>query len=290
MANDESTDLQGYFRGLHTMSKRRWGFSVVLTVLAMFPVPVMVLVFDPSVRWLGVFIAFVFAVVGKWLGWWGGVIAGEGGEIQRIAEYHRGIGYPIDNKLVADKRAKYKGLDRLAKRLTIKNYWDDEGVTDDCGADGVAMAKLYMESSWWTGRLASVTSSVLIRAIAVVVVASCMMVVYSWAVGTSVREGIVGLVVCVMLAIDLMLLQRRYVSLERSADRVFEGLRNLLRGCEIASSRDVVLVAHNYLIDRSVGPPIPDWIYKRHRLRLNELWTKAPPVEWKRPSGDKSAT
>ena len=272
------------------MSKRRWGFSVVLTVLAMFPVPLMILVFDQSARWLGVFIAFVFAVAGKWLGWWGGVIGGEGGEIQRIAEFHRSLGSPIDYKLVADKRAKYKRLDRLAKKRTIKNYWDNEGVTDDCGADGVAMAKLYMESSWWTGRLASMTSIVLIRAIAVVVVSSCILVVYSWAVGTSVREGIVGLVVCVMLAIDLTLLQRRYVSLEKSSDKVFEGLRNLLRRCEIASSRDVVLmVAHSYWIDRSVGPPIPDWIYKRHRSRLNELWTKAPPVEWRHSSRRKSS-
>ena len=271
---DQFALLQGCFSALYEKSKRRWALSIVCTLLALFPVPLMVLTVDQSLRWCGVIIALALSVGGKWLEWWGIILGSEAEMIQRMGEYHRGLGRPIDSKKIADKRAKYRGLDKSADKSRIDSYYDYEGAVDAGMKGGGRLAEMFKESSWWTEHLAHETGKLLLAAIIVVILASGGLIVYSWVVSTSVSDGITGLVVCAILAVDLILLQRRYVSLEASSRETYYRLRSLLGGCRGTLDRGVVLIGiQDYVIARTAGPPIPRWIYSRHQAHLNRLWS-----------------
>ena len=265
---------QGYFRALHAKSKRRWGLSVLLTILALFPVPMIALILDVYPRWCGVIIACTFAVGGKAFGWWGGTIGAEADGLQRMTEYHRNLGWPIDRKKIADLCAKYSGLKRSAKKRTISGYHEDRtaGATDD---SGLSMANMFMESSWWTERLAQKTGSIFLTLLIAVVVLSGFLIIYSWFVDTSAGDGIIGFVVVVFLTMDLIILRGKYVSLQRTASSTYDRLQTLVEGHDVSIARNGVLIAVNdYLIARSIGPPIPETVYKWYQSRLNELWNR----------------
>ena len=210
----------------------------------------------------------------KWFGWWGGIIGAEADGLQRMTEYHRTLGWPIDRKMIADLCAKYSGLERSAKKRTISDYHDDKTIvaTDD---SGLSMAKIFMESSWWTDRLAYKTGAIFFVLLIAVVLLSGFLIVYSWFVDTSADDGIIGFVVVVILTMDLIVIRGKYVSLQRMASSTYERLQRLIEGSDDSIKRSGVLIAVNdYLIARSVGPPIPETVYMRCRSRLNDLWEK----------------
>ena len=271
---DDSISLQGYFRALFVLSKRRWGFGILSTMFALFPVPLASLLMPDIAQWWAVAMAGAFAVVGKLLDWWSHILGGEADDIRRMSEYQRGLGVTVDRKIIADKRAKYKSVDRMAEKRRIVGYYDDRRKIRPREGSSSIMVRIFMESSWWTERLACRTGVWLLRMIIVVVMASCGLIVYSWSAYTEVDDGVVGLVVCLILTMDLIVLQRSYVSLERSSADTFDKLRGLVSRCdsEVDSAKRSAMAIQGYLIARSNGPPIPEKVYTWYRSRLKELW------------------
>ncbi len=270
---DESRRYQGYVRALHLKSKRRRASSTVLTIVALFSVPAAMLLSYP--RWYGLVTASILAVLGKGLARWASVLAGEADAIHRRIEYSRAFGWPIDKKMIVDIREKYRGLDTLAGRGQIKDYYSKKESDIFADKSGTVVASMFMESSWWTERLSRITAKIGGVSLVVVGTISLVIVVLSWIIGTSVEDGVSVLSVCVILASDLMIRQRQYAVLQRSSGAAYSRISGLVKECKDAVDEKIVLAAvHDYMIARSVGPPVSEWLYKRHQRRLTQLWNE----------------
>ena len=265
----ELTGYQGLIRALYTKSKRRWMTGTIFTILALFPVHVLALLSFP--RWCGLVAACVFAILGKWFTRWAGVLAGEADVIHRMDEYHRSFKWSIDRKKIADIRAKYRRIDALASKGKIENYYDHESYDYLTEYSDMVAAKLFMQSSWWTGKLANKAAGVVRTLLISLLIIIFLLVVWSWAAYASLSDRVIGLVVCIIIASDLVILKQRYSALERSSENAYSRISEL-HGREEFTCEQIMAVANEYTISRCCGPPIPESIYKYHRRRLNQLW------------------
>lgn len=271
---DASMRYQGYFCAIYKVSKRWWAVGTASTIVALFPVPI--LSFASGPRWYGVIAACVLAVVGKCLGWKAGVLAGEAEAMQRMDEHRRFLGWPEDKRNVGDMRAKYRWLDGLAERVRAEDYYEHGKSTEVVGRSAALFARHFRESSWWTAKLAKKCARTLWMLLVALIVAWCGLIVGSWMIEVSVIDGVLGLVVGVIIASDLVILLRRYVSLERSSENAFGRINDEMvnRNDESIDNNTLLAVVGEYMISRSCGPPIPEVLYRRNKARLNQLWSE----------------
>ena len=272
VTEDESRRYQRYVRGIHLWSKRRRAAGTILTIVALLPVPVAPLLSYP--RWIGLVIAGILVVLGKWLARWAAVLAGEADAILRANESRNAFGWPINKKMIADIREKYPALDKPLPKSWGKDYYAAGRKDKLTTRPGEIAIGMFMESSWWTERLARKTAVVGCWALVLVAIISFSMVVLSWLVGTSVGDGVGMLFVSVIISSDLVVRQRQYVELQRSSEVAGSRIRVIMEKSQDIGEGELITAVHDYMIARSGGPPIPELIYRLYERRLTKLWNE----------------
>jgi len=265
-----SSNLNGLRSALLTAAKTRWGIGVTIGYLAVFVVPVAVLLNNE--RWLGFAIATaaVVSIVGALLRWWSDSIRGSAEQIQRANELWTGIGQPIDCAMIADMRSQYSQFVERAKN--IEQYQDDYFEVYGDPSPHLLVVQL-RESAWWTYQLATTARKM-------VNIGSCAALAVSLSVifADSTLVRIYGLAISSIILIDVFYLGFRFGKLATASNASFRNLDALMRSTDV-TDRQAVISAANYQFARGGGPLIPDWLWRIHRAKLQKAWKPLSTVQ-----------
>ena len=267
---DASFNLSGLRSALLTAAKMRWGMGVTIGYLAVFVVPVAILL--DSDGWIGPAIAAAaaFSIVGTLLRWWSDSIRGSAEKLQRANELWTGIGQPIDCAMVADMRSQYSQfVERAQKMEKYQNgYFEVYGNP----SPNLLIVQL-RESAWWTYQLATTAKKM-------VYIGSCVALAISLSVifADSILVRFYGLAICSIILVDVYYLGFRYGKLAMESNFAFQELNSLMNRVDL-TDRQAVISAANYQFARGAGPLIPDWLWKISRRKLQKAWTPLSTVQ-----------
>ena len=265
-----SFNLSGLRTALLTAAKMRWGMGVTIGYLAVFVVPVAILLDND--RWIGPAIAAAAAVsiMGTLLRWWSDSIRGNAEKLQRANELWTGIGQPIDCAMIADMRSQYSQFIERAQK--IEKYQND--YFEVCGNPSPNLLIVQLrESAWWTYQLATTARKM-------VYIGSCVALAISLSVifADSILVRFYGIAICSIILIDIFYLGFRFGKLAMESNSSFQELDSLRHRIDL-TDRQAAISAANYQFARGAGPLIPDWLWKISRGKLQKAWTPLSTVQ-----------
>ena len=265
-----SSNLNGLRSALLTAAKTRWGMGLTIGYLAVFVVPVAVLL--DNQQWLGFAIAAaaVVSIAGTLLRWWSDSIRGSAEQIHRANELWTGIGQPVNGAMIADMRSQYSQFFERAKN--IEQYREDYFEVYGNPSPHLLIMQL-RESAWWTYQLATTARKMVYIGFCVALAVSLSVI---FAESTLVR--IYGLAISAIILIDVFYLGIRFGKLATASNISFRELDTLMHSVDL-TDRQAVISAANYQFTRGAGPLIPDWLWRIRRAKLQKAWEPLSTVQ-----------
>lgn len=265
-------ELEGLLSALFSGSKWRWGFGVVLEVIAVLAGASLVLL-SIATPWAGIAVT-VIALAGSVLRSWGDLWRGHAERLLRAKELRDGLGWSVDSKMFADLRATYSSL---AHRAGARQAEQREFYDTDEAPGPRRLVEMMRESSWWSERLASFAFRLSLFLVTLLAVASLytgmpLAQAFSGSPPDFAQVGsLYTALICLLFSCDLgrlLIGYSQFASDARDANLQLNALAKQASLSEAAVLRTVL----EYQFARAEAPPIPDWMWRMWRLTLNATW------------------
>ncbi|MBN1489494.1 MAG: hypothetical protein JXA69_06200, partial [Phycisphaerae bacterium] len=187
-------------------------------------------------------------------------------------EYHHGLGWEISKQEIADLSAR---LSRSVERR-CNDYAPDGPYFASQGVPGPhRLLENTIESAWWSKHLSRTMAWLCGIGVVVAVILSLGALITAIAAHTdpatrTATSRIVTSVLMLVVSMGLVKLMFGYASFAKAAEKAEE-----LAGARIApdvTEREAIKVLHAYQIARTGSPPIPTYVWKCRRGKLNREW------------------
>lgn len=249
---------------LFRKAKRWWGASVGMDLLAIVSVL-------PGALWLATppwatpAIAVALAVTARSILWRSETIREYAERLLGEEELHVGLGRKRDPVLVADVEA---GFGRLPHPMGRKGPPRHEPYFSVTGApSGRRLVMQMWESSWWTEQSGK-TMRTLLLVTAIPIFATTAILIL---VAEPVTIRIYGFAVWASVFTSTFHIVWRYHKLATGCRSAFQYLDELRRRDSVTVA-DALIPTGSYQHTRRVGPPIPEWLWRIRRGRLESAW------------------
>lgn len=191
----------------------------------------------------------------------------------RQVEYHDGFCWPLDNKLLADAISQAIPFKRSAEKRGVEqgNFF----ASSLPAGPSRALANL-RESAWWTEQLCGYLGPRCAAACATITLLS----LWSLLIAASLLRqsdplaisSLLTATLCLIFSADFARLPIGVYQLGADARKAGTAASREEDG-KPSDERSVLVLLHQYQIDRGKGPIIPDWAWRHRRDRLASIST-----------------
>lgn len=270
--SDIAEPLRGILSVYFTRAGLWFGVSFSTQVLSVLLAAATVLLDHASLE-IGIAVGIISLCVygGRWRA---DTLRGRAEFLLRQVEFHDGFGWLLDNKFLADAVSQAISIETEAERRGHEqgNFFASEQSV----GPSRALANL-RESAWWTEQLCNYLAPRCIAVFAIITVLS----LWSLLIAASlVRHSdplavssLLTSVLCLIFSGDFLRLPLGYYKLAAAAQRLSASVLNC-EGDSLFGEQRVLRLLQEYQIDREKGPLVPDWVWRRRRSHLNEIWAK----------------
>jgi hypothetical protein len=270
---EASQQVKGVLSAWLSSGKSWWGVSLTIQIITSLGGAVAVLVGSVSPGWaLLLGLTSVAALLGRWRG---DFFRQLGEALLRHVELEDGMGWPISRKVLADSLARGIGVARSAdsRAREQENFYASTRKHGPLRTlDNVS------ESAWWTQQNAHWIAWKMV----LLVVVLCLMAVWSLLVAAAIIgppdpievSRLITAGISIVFAGNLVRLPYEYFRLSSKASESDQKASELIGGKSSPTEAEAVRLLGDYQLARAMGPPIPDWVWRRRRDRLNEIWNK----------------
>lgn len=262
--------VRGVLSARLSSAKMWWGVSLTVQVMASAGAALSAL-FAGLPLWWPIFLAVasIAALLGRWRG---DHLRQLGEPLLRQIEFFEGFGWPLNPKLVADALARAIAVEKVAAERAKEqgNFYASNRER------GTARAlENLRESAWWTQQNAhwlGVRATWLVVVLCVVGIVSLLMTASAMGAATPVTiSKLLSAGVALVFAGNLVRLPFEYFRLSASGSEADQKASELIeRG--VPTEADALRILGNYQLARAMGPPLPDWLWKKRRDHLNRIW------------------
>jgi len=268
----DAAKIRGILSAYFTRAGLWFGLSFVAQALAILVGAISVLFARASLE-VGIAVGTISlcASAGRWRG---DVLRGRAEFLLRQIEYSDGFGWRLDSQLLADAVSQAIPFEEAAKKRGLEqgNFF----ASPLAAGPSRALANL-RESTWWTEQLSKYLAP---RATAVLA-AIALLSLWSLLIAASlVRNSdplaissLLTATLCLVFSADFLRLPLGFYQMAADARRINSAaLRE--SATPLPEERAVLLLMHEYQIDREKGPVIPDWLWRHRRDYLNDIWAE----------------
>ncbi len=249
---------------------KRWWFGANVSRLLVVIVTVVSLLWKEWLGWIWVLPVFLTVILSL-LQWRADTLQGKAEALKRKLEFQDGLGWKISEQEKADLILEVSNTVKKAGFGTEDSpYFDSrEEVSAQRAVENLN------QSAWYTKHLARkmslflfVLSSISLGLFVLTLVVFHSMPFQRW-------EATVGrilvTVVALLVAYGYLRIGFQYRSLSSQAERANESASRLLE-LETLTEIQAIRILHEYQIARAIAPLIPDWLWRRNKTELNNLW------------------
>lgn len=265
-----SKPLRGVLSAWLSGGKTWWGVSLTVQMLASLGAAFSVLAGVTSPEWA---LVLAIASIGGLLGRWRSDSLREHAEwLLRQVELEDGFGWIVSAKVVADSLS--QGIGVAKRALNRAREQSDFYATSRVPGPLRALDNL-RESAWWTQQNSQWMGWVATW----VVVLLCLAAVWSLLVAATVIgfptplevSGLLTAGISLVFAGNLIRLPFKYFKLSHDASECDRRASEMIQSGNPTDSEALRLLS-DYQLARAMGPPIPDWVWRKRRDHLNEIW------------------
>ena len=251
---------------------KRWWFGANVSRLFVVIVTVISLLWKEWLGWIWV-LPVILTVLHSMLQWRADTLQGKAEAIKRKFEFQDGLGWKISEQEKADLILEVSNTVKKAGYGTEDSpYFDsDKEVSARRAVENLN------QSAWYTKHLARKMSGFLfvLSAVSLGLFVLTLLVFHSlpfqrW-------EATVGrilvTVVALLVAYGYLRLGFQYRSLSSQAEKANDRASQLLE-LKAVTELEAIRLLHEYQIARAIAPLIPDWLWRRKKTELNQLWER----------------
>ncbi len=249
---------------------KRWWFWANVSRLAVVIITIISLLWKEWPDWIWLLPAGLTVTLSLFQ-WRADILQGKAETIKRKLEFQDGLGWKISEQEEADLILEVSNTVKKAGYGTEDSpYFDSHKVVSARRA-----VENLNQSAWYTKHLARKMSGFLfvLSAISLGLFVLTLVVFHSlpfqrWE--TTVGRILVT-VVALLVAYGYLRLCFQYRSFSSQAEKANESASRLLE-LESLTEIQVIRLLHEYQIARAIAPLIPDWLWRRNKTELNNLW------------------
>jgi hypothetical protein len=268
---EASRQVKGVLSAWLSNGKSWWGISLTIQIIASLGGAVAVLVGSVSPGWaLFLGLTSVAALLGRWRG---DFFRQLGEALLRHVELEDGMGWPVSRKVLADSLA--RGI-AVASSAASRAREQENFYASTRKPGALRTLDNVCESAWWTQQNAHWMAWKMVS----LVVVLCLVAVWSLLVAAAIMgppdpievSRLITAGISVVFAGNLVRLPFEYFRLSGNASESDRKASELIGGKSSPTEAEAVRLLGDYQLARAMGPPIPDWVWRRRRDHLNEIW------------------
>lgn len=263
--------VHGVLSAWLSRAKLWWGASLTVQVLVSLGAGLSALRGGVPPAWpLFLGVASIVGVLGRWRA---DVLRQRAEKLLRQVELEDGLGWLVNPKLIADTLARAIGLESMAE-----NRAREQGNFFASSRERSASRLLdnLRESAWWTQQNAEWLGWIVVWIVLMLVVLAVLsLLVASTIIGPPSALDVSRLLtagISVVFAGNLIRLPFDYFRLAVAGSEADRMASEMVRAQTAPTEADALRLLGDYQLARAMGPPIPDWVWRRRREHLNAIW------------------
>lgn len=255
-------------------SAKKWDGASLILRLLVFGGSIIAIYISVDFSWLPV-IAFTFSLLVEGVSWYANSLKGKANVLKRTYEIADGLGYGPTRSEISNIKASFLH----SKLVNVSNELLQGNIFSSKKEAGVhRLISNLMESSWWSRHLAKITAIYYLFLIIILLVTSFLTLFYSICSSTSHDEmmdtsKVVTTVILLIFSLGLINNCFGLYTFSRDASRIEETCDREL-ATPIMSEIEALRILHEYQLSRASSPLIPTWVWRKHRNKLNKLWSE----------------
>lgn len=281
---DESKNLDSLMKLQFDLGKTWWGRGVVIKMIIIIGSAILSVCVDG-----GLFLTFGVMIIGIMttiVSQHGLKLHSQAGKILRTIERHKALGWKIGNRTRRDLWADVPDKIARAAEKSDNNgvnrdpYWETKEPSLPKRTLGMVQ-----ESSWYTAKQSKIIANrlgvacVLISAMS----AGALFYLLSLDLNSSTDSGSTDIssTASIILSVfglvfngGLYRLWQQYSSFERQCSAIDARCEDRLNSTSI-SEQQATAMLWDYQLIRDGSPPIPSWVWNRHKSHLEQAWKKS---------------
>lgn len=249
---------------------KRWWFWANVSRLLVIIVTVVSLLWKEWLGWIWV-LPVILTVILSLLQWRADILQGKAEALKRKLEFQDGLGWKISEKEKADLILEVSNTVKKAGfgKEDLPYFDSRQEVSARRAVENLN------QSAWYTKHLARKMSGFLFTLSAISLGLFVLTLVVFHSLPFQRWEATVGrilvTVVALLVAYGYLRIGFQYRSLSSQAERANESASRLLE-LETLTEIQAIRILHEYQIARAIAPLIPDWLWRRNKTELNNLW------------------